>query len=170
MADELQLSPHELEILSKFADDELSALLKIGEVVGTTDLVVEDMRSDIQIDDRMFDLHIFDDDFCTEGHVACVVYECDPCKDEHGMDNWTTNKDKCYHLWERKIELMPEKKSKNKYTDDQISEAVTIVVDNWDIKTLVEFAYDEMYYYYREVADLDTLDDLMKMSSYYKGE
>jgi len=60
--------------------------------------------------------------------------------------------------------------SKNKYTDDQISEAVTIVVDNWDIETLVEFAYDEMYSYYREVADLDTLDDLMKMSSYYKGE
>jgi hypothetical protein len=60
--------------------------------------------------------------------------------------------------------------SKNKYTDDQISEAVTIVVDNWDIKTLVEFAYDEMYYYYREVADLGSLDDLMQMSSYYKGE
>jgi hypothetical protein len=60
--------------------------------------------------------------------------------------------------------------SKNKYTDDQISEAITIVVDNWDIETLVEFAYDEMYSYYREVADLDTLDDLMKMSSYYKGE
>ena len=60
--------------------------------------------------------------------------------------------------------------SKNKYTDDQISEAVMIVVDNWDIETLVEFAYDEMYSYYREVADLDTLDDLMKMSSYYKGE
>jgi hypothetical protein len=60
--------------------------------------------------------------------------------------------------------------SKNKYTDDQISEAVTIVVDNWDIETLVQFAYDEMYSYYREVADLDTLDDLMKMSSYYKGE
>ena len=60
--------------------------------------------------------------------------------------------------------------SKNKYTDDQISEAVTIVVDNWDKETLVQFAYDEMYSYYREVADLDTLDDLMKMSSYYKGE
>jgi len=60
--------------------------------------------------------------------------------------------------------------SKNKYTDDQISEAITIVVDNWDIETLVQFAYDEMYSYYREVADLDTLDDLMKMSSYYKGE
>jgi hypothetical protein len=112
MVNELQLSQHELEILSKFADDELSALLKIGEVVGTTDLVVEDMRSDIQIDDRKFDLHIFGDDFCTEGHVACVVYECDPCKDEHGMDNWTTNKDKCYHLWERRIKLNPEKESK----------------------------------------------------------
>ena len=60
--------------------------------------------------------------------------------------------------------------SKNKYTDDQIAEAVTIVVDNWDKETLVQFAYDEMYSYYREVADLDTLDDLMKMSSYYKGE
>jgi hypothetical protein len=60
--------------------------------------------------------------------------------------------------------------SKNKYTDDQISEAVTIVVDNWDIETLVEFAYDKMYSHYREVADLDSLDDLMKMSSYYKGE
>jgi len=60
--------------------------------------------------------------------------------------------------------------SKNKYTDDQIAEAVTIVVDNWDMETLVQFAYDEMYSYYREVADLDTLDDLMKMSSYYKGE
>jgi len=60
--------------------------------------------------------------------------------------------------------------SKKKYTDDQISEAVTIVVENWDIKTLLEFAYDEMYQYYREVADSDTLDDLMKTSSYYKGE
>jgi hypothetical protein len=60
--------------------------------------------------------------------------------------------------------------SGNKYTDDQISEAVKIVVDNWDIETLVEFAYDEMYYYYREVADLGSLDDLMQMSSYYKGE
>ena len=118
MADELQLSPHELEILSKFADDELSVILKIGELVSTSDLVVEDMWAGIQIDDRMFDLNIFSDDFITKDYVACVVYECDPCKDEHGMDNWTTNKDKCYHLWERKIKLNPEKESK----DEQVGE------------------------------------------------
>lgn len=97
MADELQLAPHELEILSKVAEEELLVFLSTGE---------DDIWSGYQIDDRMFDLNIFGDDFCNAGHVACLIYECDPCKDEHGMDNWTTNTSKCYHLWERKIELL----------------------------------------------------------------
>ena len=97
MTDELQLAPHELDILSKVADEELLVFLSTGE---------DDMWSGYQIEDRMFDLNIFGDDFCDVGHVACVIYECDPCKDEHGMDNWTTNTSKCYHLWERKIELL----------------------------------------------------------------
>lgn len=93
MTNELQLAPHELDILSKVADEELLVFLSTGE---------EDMWSGYQIDDRMFDLNIFGDDFCPEGYVACVIYECDKTDD----DNWTTNTSKCYHLWERKIELL----------------------------------------------------------------
>ena len=105
MSNALILSPHELDILSKVAEEELLVFLSEGE---------EDMWSGYLIDDRMFDLNIFSGDFGKrmrswnkEGHVACVIYECDPCKDEWGMDNWTTNTiGKRYYLWERKIELL----------------------------------------------------------------
>ena len=37
--------------------------------------------------DRMFDLCIDYNDH----KLTCVVYECDPCVDESGSDNWMTN-------------------------------------------------------------------------------
>jgi hypothetical protein len=48
-----------------------------------------------QIGDRMFDLCIDFNDY----KLTCVVYECDPCVDESGSDNWTTNTDKSFVLY-----------------------------------------------------------------------
>ena len=44
---------------------------------------------------RMFDLCIDFNDY----KLTCVVYECDPCLDESGSDNWTTNTDKSFVLY-----------------------------------------------------------------------
>jgi hypothetical protein len=44
--------------------------------------------------DRMFDLCI---DF-NDHKMTCVVYECDPCLDDDGSENWTTNTDKHFVL------------------------------------------------------------------------
>ena len=45
--------------------------------------------------DRMFDLCI---DF-NDHKMTCVVYECDPCVDDDGSENWTTNTDKSFRLY-----------------------------------------------------------------------
>ena len=50
----------------------------------------------------------------------------------------------------------------NKYKDDEIAEACMKSVDDWDMDTLLQFAYDEMYHYYTEVAKADSLDAFMK--------
>lgn len=48
-----------------------------------------------QIGDRMFDLCI---DF-NDHKMTCVVYECNPCLDDDGSENWTTNTDKSCLLY-----------------------------------------------------------------------
>ena len=48
-----------------------------------------------QIGDRMFDLCI---DF-NNCKMTSIVYECQPCIDEDGSDNWTTNTDKSLILY-----------------------------------------------------------------------
>lgn len=48
-----------------------------------------------QIGDRMFDLCI---DF-NDHKMTCVVYECNPCLDDDGSKNWTTNTDKSFRLY-----------------------------------------------------------------------
>ena len=55
--------------------------------------------------------------------------------------------------------------NKRKYKDDEIAEACMKSVDDWDMDTLVQFAYDEMYQYYTEVAKADSLDAFMKEMS-----
>ncbi len=35
-------------------------------------------------------------------------------------------------------------------------------VDDWDMKTLLRFAYDEMYKFYTQDADEDTLNEFMQ--------
>ena len=49
----------------------------------------------------------------------------------------------------------------NKYKDDEIAKACMKSVDDWDMDTLLQFAYDEMYHYYTEVAKADSLDAFM---------
>ncbi len=48
-----------------------------------------------------------------------------------------------------------------KYTDDQIADACMKCVDDWDMDTLLQFAYDEMYHHYTEVASAEGLDAFM---------
>lgn len=48
-----------------------------------------------------------------------------------------------------------------KYTDDQIANACMKCVDDWDMDTLLQFAYDEMYHHYTEVASVEGLDAFM---------
>jgi len=52
--------------------------------------------------------------------------------------------------------------SMNRYTDDQIANACMKYVDDWDMKTLLRFAYDEMYKFYTQDADEDTLNEFMQ--------
>jgi len=49
-----------------------------------------------------------------------------------------------------------------KYTDDQIADACMKCVDDWDRDTLLQFAYDEMYHHYTEVASAEGLDAFME--------
>ncbi len=49
-----------------------------------------------------------------------------------------------------------------KYTDEQIENACMKCVDDWDMETLLRFAYDEMYHHYTEVAKADSLDAFMQ--------
>ncbi len=49
-----------------------------------------------------------------------------------------------------------------KYTDEQIENACVKCVDDWDMETLLRFAYDEMYHHYTEVAKADSLDAFMQ--------
>ncbi len=49
-----------------------------------------------------------------------------------------------------------------KYTDDQIADACMECVNDWDTDTLLQFAYDEMFHHYTEVASTAGLADFMK--------
>jgi len=49
-----------------------------------------------------------------------------------------------------------------KYTDEQIADACMKCVDDWDMETLLRFAYEEMYHHYTEVAKADSLDAFMQ--------
>ena len=49
-----------------------------------------------------------------------------------------------------------------KYTDEQIANACMKCVDDWDMDTLMRFAYDEMFHHYTTVAEPDSLDYFMK--------
>ena len=49
-----------------------------------------------------------------------------------------------------------------KYTDDQIADACMECVNDWDTGTLLQFAYDEMFHHYTEVASTAGLADFMK--------
>ena len=51
---------------------------------------------------------------------------------------------------------------KIKHTDDQIADACMKCVDDWDMDTLLQFAYDEMYHHYTEVASAESLDAFME--------
>ena len=50
----------------------------------------------------------------------------------------------------------------SRYTDDQIANACMKCVDDWDMETLLSFAYEEMYHHYTEVAEEDSLDAFMQ--------
>ena len=55
----------------------------------------------------------------------------------------------------------------SKYTDDQIANACMKYVDeSMDMKTLLRFAYDEMYKFYTQDADEDTLNEFMEENLY----
>ena len=56
--------------------------------------------------------------------------------------------------WERMM-------AKIKYTDDKIADACMKCVDDWDMDTLLQFAYEEMYHHYTEVASAESLDAFM---------
>tara|TARA_R100001591_G_scaffold75979_1_gene83859 strand:+ start:329 stop:499 length:171 start_codon:yes stop_codon:yes gene_type:complete len=47
------------------------------------------------------------------------------------------------------------------YTDEQIENACIKCVDGWDMYTLMQFAYQEMYYHYTEMASAEGLDAFM---------
>ena len=50
----------------------------------------------------------------------------------------------------------------NKYTDDEIAEACMKCVDEMEMDTLLQFAYEEMYHHYSGVAKADSLDAFMQ--------
>ena len=54
------------------------------------------------------------------------------------------------------------KMTKSKYTDDDIADACMKCIDDWDMDTLLQFAYDEMYHHYTEVAKADSLELFMQ--------
>ena len=50
----------------------------------------------------------------------------------------------------------------SKYTDYEIAEACMKCVDEMEMDTLLQFAYEEMYHHYSEVAKADSLDAFMQ--------
>ena len=50
----------------------------------------------------------------------------------------------------------------SRYKHDQIADACMKNVNEWDMDTLLRFAYDEMYKFYTQDADEDTLNEFMK--------
>jgi len=48
------------------------------------------------------------------------------------------------------------------YDDDAIANACMKCVDDWDMDTLLQFAYDEMFHHYTEVASPESLESFMK--------
>jgi len=47
-------------------------------------------------------------------------------------------------------------------SDDNIANACMKCVDDWDMDTLLQFAYDEMFHHYTEVASPESLESFMK--------
>ena len=52
------------------------------------------------------------------------------------------------------------------YTDEQIETQVMKCVDNWDIETLLNFAYEEMYQYYTNNVCDEELTQFMEEINY----
>jgi hypothetical protein len=58
--------------------------------------------------------------------------------------------------------MMKRRCKMSKYTDDEIAEACMKCVDEMEMDTLLQFAYEEMYHHYSEVAKADSLDAFMQ--------
>jgi len=48
------------------------------------------------------------------------------------------------------------------YDDDTIANACMECVNDWDMDTLLQFAYDEMFHHYTEVASPESLKCFME--------
>ena len=66
----------------------------------------------------------------------------------------------------RQVQCWTNGELKMKYTDDQIADACMECVNDWDMDTLLQFAYEEMFHYYTEVASAAGLADFMQEMSY----
>ena len=53
-----------------------------------------------------------------------------------------------------------------KYTEEQIETQVMKCIDNWDMKTLMQFAYEEMYQYYSNNVCDEELTEFMEEINY----
>ena len=89
MIDELQLSDFERGYLLHFS------LISYDDFSKQHD---NDMWYGITLNDRMFDLNIWRSS--KDGTVYCSVYECIKALEE--PDNYTTDSDRRFQLWERK--------------------------------------------------------------------
>ena len=87
--DDLQLSDFERGYLLHFS------LISFEDFVKQSD---EDMWYGITLNDRVFDLNIWRK--TEDGTVYCSVYEC--IKGLEQPDNYTTDADRWFRLWERK--------------------------------------------------------------------
>lgn len=48
------------------------------------------------------------------------------------------------------------------YDDDTIADACMKCVNDWDMDTILQFAYDEMFHHYTEVASPESLKYFME--------
>ena len=45
--------------------------------------------------------------------------------------------------------------------EEQITKAIKNLIDSWDMDTLVNFAYDERFYYFMDKASEEEVDELL---------
>ncbi len=89
MFDELQLSDYEKGYLTAFSHQSYDDFANQHDW---------DMWYGVGLNDRMFDLNIWRSS--EDGTVYCSVYEC--IKGLEQPDNYTTDADRWFSLWERK--------------------------------------------------------------------